>query len=168
MCACVSSLTQFVDAVAARNTGNSYIQDMEARAKGGGAGGKFVDGVARKNKGPSEIHRMMHPAFVDKGDEKTYKAKIAARTKAGIRPAGPAGAAVGEAVTEQLKKDFANIDTSGDGYLTFDELMVFLVANGKQISKGEAMDILLEIDDNEDVRVTACLSLHLRPVPAQP
>jgi hypothetical protein len=100
----------------------------------------------------TRVLNRMNPAFKDKDDEKMYKAKLAARRKAGHVPAGtPAGGlGVTPSVEAELKVSFGKIDTSGDGYCTFDEMMGFLTSSGKQMSKEEAIEMMLEIDDNED------------------
>ena len=49
-----------------------------------------------------------------------------------------------------LRMHFDMIDTSGDGLLTFDELMAFLTKSGKRVNKEQVLEIMVEIDDNQD------------------
>ena len=94
-----------------------------------------------------------------------YLAKLKAKWKAGVRPdySGPPRA-VEPSVEAMLRADFGVIDESKDGYLTFDELLFYLHFKGQPVTKEQAMEMLLEIDDNEDVRFPSSTRARTRAV----
>ena len=54
---------------------------------------------------------------------------------------------------EEIEVLFKQFDTSGDGYLSFEELMAALKKGGKDVSADEAIAIIAEVDENADGQI---------------
>lgn len=153
----------------ANNKGQTEIDRMVERAKLEpgtkdliGSSNKneanIIDTLVAKNKGPSALDRLMgkgprHVGFEKESDQELYISKLRAMHEKGRPPKPPEGVGVGamhKLNRLQLKAQFDKIDTSGDGVVTFDELVDFLTSSGKKVGKEEVMDLMVEIDDNED------------------
>ena len=51
---------------------------------------------------------------------------------------------------EELAVLFKEFDTSGDGYISFQELMAALKKGGKEVDADQAIAIIAEVDENAD------------------
>merc|ERR1719174_1954065 len=54
----------------------------------------------------------------------------------------------------QLKDIFAEFDTSGDGFIDFDELCAALKKGGKNLSREDCTTIMKQIDENNDGKIS--------------
>ena len=54
---------------------------------------------------------------------------------------------------EELAVLFKEFDTSGDGYISFQELMAALKKGGKEVDADQAIAIIAEVDENADGQI---------------
>jgi len=155
-----------------KNVGPSNVAQMQAAGR---AEVNPLTALMQKNAGPSEVAQMMAMNQFGTAAEPSDVA-IAPRRKS---LAAPRSMQKRQSITKksfanaedeemyhkkyeqkiehesELLERFKQIDSDGDGLLTFDELFDYLTKEGKDVTKEQVMDLLLEVDMNEDGFVDA-------------